>query len=203
MVFDELSAILPIDSFAFAVSIPYGENPKALPNLSPLSAEEDFSEVSVSWSESGLHFLIKVSKPFEEALFPRYRDGDALELFIDTRDLKTAGFPTRFCHQFVFLPQAVEEMQAQEVTHFRTEDRHELCSPSDLKIHAELGRRSYRLKIFIPSQCLHGYDPGTFKRLGLTYIVHRYGKKPQHFSISSDYMAVEQHPSLWASARLE
>lgn len=205
MSFDEISAILPIDAFAFSFSIPYLEKGKGnpLPDLTPYQSEKKFATLFAGWNEKGLHFLLKVDKPFQEAFLPRYQNGDALELLIDTRDLKSAGFPTRFCHQFVFLPQAIEETQAVEVTHFRTEDRHPLCSSEELKVETVLGRRSYEMKIFIPSSCLHGFDPSTFQRLGLTYVVHRYGGSPQHFSLSSAYMAVEQQPSLWASARLE
>jgi hypothetical protein len=186
MAFDELSPILPIDCFAYSISLPYSEKNgyKSLPNLSPLSVEKGFAEVLGYWNAKGLFFLVEVDQPFQEARLPRYQDGDAFELMIDTRDLKTAGFLTRFCHHFVFLPQPVEGVQAQEVTHFRTEDRHELCGPTDLKIETNLGRRSYSLKIFVPSQCLHGYDPKTFKRLGLTYVVHRFGGESQHFSLS-------------------
>lgn len=205
MSFDELSAILPIDCFAVSLELPYSEKGKThvLPDLTPLSAEERFAEVSAGWNEEGLLFLIKVSKPFEEAFLPRFEQGDAFELFIDTRDMKNAGFLTKFCHQFVFLPQAIDEIQAQEITRFRTEDKHELCNPSDLKVETQISRKSYALKIFIPSQCLHGYDPTTFKKLGFTYVVHRFGNDPQHFSLSSKYMAIEQNPSLWASLRLE
>lgn len=208
MAFDEVSAILPIDCFAISISLSYytGKSfSKAhlLPNISSLAAEEQFAQVFSGWNEKGLFFQVKVEKPFEEAHFPRYFLGDAFELLVDTRDLKTASFLTQFCHHYLFLPQAVDGLQAQEMTHFRTEDRHELCQASELEIATDTGRKSYTMNIHIPSHCLHGYDPSICKRLGMAYVLHRFRGKPQHFSLSSQYIAVQQHPNLWASATLE
>lgn len=207
MTFDGVSAILPIDCFAISIDLPYmGKSfsrAHLLPDLSPLSAEERFGQVFAGWNEKGLFFQVKVEKSFEEVHFPRYFSGDAFELLIDTRDLKTASFLTRFCHHYLFLPQEVEGVQAQEMTHFRTEDRHELCEPNELKVETKLEKRAYTMDIVIPAHCLHGYDPSLFKRLGLAYVLHRFRGKPQHFSLSSEYMTLQQHPNLWASATLE
>ncbi len=170
-----------------------------LPNTSEWLAEEHFADVALGWNESGLFVDLFVDKAFEEALYPRFEEGDAVELFFDTRDLKTAGFATRFCHQFLFLPQAVQGIQAQELTHFRTEDMHPLCDPADLQLTAEFGKKNYELQIFIPAHCLHGYDPTSFDRIGFTYRIHRYKGAPQHFSLSSQHFTLEQHPRLWAS----
>jgi hypothetical protein len=205
MPFDDLSPLLPLDCFAFSLTLPRVEKASdapPLPQLGFLSAERSFAEVGAGYNSKGLYFWVHVKKPFEEAHFPRYEQGDAFELFIDTRDLKSAGFVTKFCHHFVFLPQEIDGVRAQEITHFRTEDRHELCDPKALRVQTEFKRKSYALEIFIPSQCLHGYDQATFKRIGLTYVVHRFGGEPQHFALSSKYMALPEHPGLWASVQL-
>ncbi len=172
-----------------------------LPDLTEWLAEEKFADVSLAWSESGIFVGVFVEKPFDEAFYPRYEEGDAVELFFDTRDLKTAGFATKFCHQFVFLPQAVQGIVAQEVTHFRTEDTHPLCDPSELQVEAEVGKKSYALRIFIPSSCLYGYDPASFDRIGFTYRIHRHKGAAQHFALSSQHFSLEQHPRLWASLK--
>ncbi len=205
MVFEDLSPLIPLDCFAFSLSLPRVEravDAAALSQLTSLSGEESFAQVGAGYSSKGLYFHVEVKEPFQKAQFPRYEEGDAFELFIDTRDLKNSGFLTKFCHHFVFFPQEVDGIWGQEITHFRTEDRHELCAPGALVVEAELKKKSYALQIFIPSQCLHGYDQAIFKRVGLTYIVHRFGGEPQHFVLSSKYMAVAQHPSLWASVQL-
>lgn len=173
-----------------------------LPDLSELLYEDPFAKVHMGWNEDGLTFDIGVEKPFEECFFPEYRKGDSIELFIDTRALKSASFLTRFCHHFVFLPKPIEEVVAKEVTNFRTDDSHELCDERKLKMTSEFKKRSYFLQIYLPSECLHGYDPTAFDRLGFTYRINRVGGDPQHFAISSDYLAVEKEPSLWSTMQL-
>ena len=121
---------------------------------------------------------------------------------IDTRDLKSAGFNTRFCHHFYFLAQAVEGQQAGEITHFRTEDRHPLCDSQALECQIKSSSKDYILQIFIPSQCLYGYDPKQFDRLGFTYRINRVGGHPQHFTVVSEEYQIDQQPSLWGSLRL-
>ncbi|MBS0603849.1 MAG: hypothetical protein JSS60_02295 [Verrucomicrobia bacterium] len=207
-VLEELPALAPLEFFTLEGQLNYSKAPPSsktmsrkymLPDTSEWLAEERFAGVALAWSEAGIYIDALVDKPFEEALYPKYQDGDAIELFFDTRDLKTAGFATRFCHQFVFLPQAVQGIIAQEVTHFRTEDVHPLCDAADLQVVSEIGKKNYELQIFIPAHCLHGFDPSSFERIGFTYRIHRYKGMPQHFALSSQHFSLEQHPRLWAS----
>lgn len=173
-----------------------------LPDTSMLCAEEHFAEVSMGWNSGGLEFFIQFNEPFQESVYPEVTRGDSVELFIDTRDIKTSGYATRFCHHFFFLPEAVEGCVAGELTRFRTEDSHELCNAQDLQVKAEFGRKNYTMHIFIPSQCLHGYDPDQVNHLGFTYRINRYHDHPQHFSVTSNDYQIEQQPSLWASLQL-
>lgn len=197
--------LYPLDFFSLSFDI-RGANTfrrlDALPDTSPFLDEERFAEVHMGWNRDALLVEVVVGKPFEECFFPQFNRGDAVEIFIDTRDLKSAGFLTRFCHHFVILPQKVGEVRAQELTHFRTEDTHPLCDPEEIQVTADFGRRRYRLEIAISSNCLHGYDPASFDRLGLNYRLHRYKGEPQNFALTSKYYAIEQEPALWSSARL-
>ncbi len=205
-VLDKIEPLCPLDFFALALSLEYAKafrRLSTLPDMTPFLGEEAFADVAMGWNEDGLLVEISVNKPFEECFFPQFNQGDAVELFFDTRDLKSAGFLTRFCHHFMILPQKVGEIQAQELTRFRTEDTHPHCDPDEIKIKAEFGSRKYKLEITIPSNCLHGYDPSSFDRLGLAYRIHRFKGAPQHFSVSSKYYAIEQEAALWSSARLK
>jgi len=210
-ILEELPPLEPLEFFSIEGNLYFLKSPPSsklmkrhfmLPETSEWLAEERFADVAAAWSESGLYVDIFVDKPFEEAFYPRFSEGDAVELFIDTRDLKTAGFAHRFCHHFLFLPQAVQGIQAQELTHFRTEDTHPHCDPADLQASAEFAKNSYALQLFIPAHSLHGYDPFSFDRIGFTYRIHRYKGKPQHFSLSSHHFSLEQHPRFWATFKL-
>jgi hypothetical protein len=205
---EECPPLKPSEFFAITKELHYAKSPPSsklmrkhflLPDLSEWLAEERFADLGMAWNEEGIFVGVSFDKPFEEAFYPRFSDGEAVELFFDTRDLKTAGFATRFCHQFVFLPQPVQGIQAQELSHFRSEDTHPLCDSGDLQVSAEFGKKNFEMQIFIPAHCLHGFDPASFERIGFTYRIHRSKAAPQHFALTSQHFSLEQHPRLWAS----
>lgn len=170
-----------------------------LPDTSKLCHEKPFAKVALGWSKEGLEIAVHADVENVRCGYPNFSGGDSVELMIDTRDVKTSGYNTRFCHHFFFLPEAVDGVQAGEITRFRTEDTHELCDPKDLQIKTHSHAEGYHLSIFIPSHCLFGYDPDQFSRLGFTYRINASTHVPQHFSVLSDEFQIEQQPSLWAS----
>ena len=174
-----------------------------LPSTHTLTHEVSFAKVAMGWHEEGIALHIQVNRPASRSAYPASEQGDGIEFFFDTRDVKTSGFNTRFCHHFFFLPQAVEGVSKGEKTHFRTEDSHPLCDPQELECNVQLKKKDYSMKIFIPSHCLVGYDPKQFNRLGFTYRISRFGGAPQHFSVVSQEYQVDQQPSLWASLILK
>lgn len=203
-------SLLPISFFGLSWDCPVLKNLEqvpslsfhALPNTGSLCHEFDFVKVAMGWHEDGLKFQIHVNQACTKSFFPEVQKGDSVELFIDTRDLKSAGFNTRFCHHFYFLPKAVDGNYAGEVTHFRTEDSHPLCDPNLLICQTNLSSHSYAMQIIIPKNCLHGYEPSQFDRIGFTYRINRHSGTPQHFSVSSSEFPIEQQPSLWSSIKL-
>jgi hypothetical protein len=173
-----------------------------LPDTSNPCYDDPFATVWAGWSEQGLRFEIDVNSPVKKIAPLNVSDGDSIELFIDTRDVKSGGFNTRFCHHFFFLPESVEGVQAGEITRFRTEDSHPLCDPKDLKIKTSQTSSGYQAEIFIPTQCLCSYDPLEFNRLGFTYRINRANQPAQHFSVVSDDYQIDQNPSCWGTLRL-
>ncbi|MBY0528965.1 MAG: hypothetical protein K2P51_02115 [Rhabdochlamydiaceae bacterium] len=207
--FDEMPALTPLDFFSLSADVKHTASLQQvslrthrLASTSELLAENAFAQMAIGWNEEGLVLSAYVEKPFEEAEYPQFSQADALEVFLDTRDLKTAGFLTKFCHHFLILPQEVQGIRALELTRFRTEDAHSLCEPSDIQVTCKMEQNSYELHLFFPAHCLHGYDPSTLDRLGFTYRLHRKGGSPQHFSVSSSDFTIEQHPRLWGSLKL-
>ncbi len=206
----DLSPLTPISFFALSLDCRY-VSPKAqldlpdycrLPSTAALCGEEPFAEVSLGWNAEGLSCQVKALTEVVHAYFPEIQRGDSVELFFDTRDVKTSGWNTRFCHHFFFLPKEVEGTVAGERTAFRTEDRHELCTAAALKTRTVIGKNGYTIHVFIPATCLHGFDPEQFGRLGFAYRINRCSGRSQHFSaVTRDYQ-VEQQPSLWSSMLL-
>jgi hypothetical protein len=173
-----------------------------LPCTTQITGDEAFASVRAGWSEKNLSFLITVKKTLDRSVFPRIEKGDAVELFIDTRDVKTSGHNTRFCHHFFFLPEVVDGTQCGELTHFRGDDRHDLCDPALLSVTVASARKSYEMEVEIPAECLVGYDPKQFTRFGFTYRVHRTNGEPLHFSAHSREFQIEEQPSLWATVNM-
>lgn len=173
-----------------------------LPETGSMTGEICFGDVAIGWSFEGIELYVMVKQPYLKSCYPNYDKGDSFELCIDTRDVKTSGYNTRFCHHFVFLPEAVEGLQGVELTKFRTEDAHELCNPKDLQVKATFKSDYYILQCFIPAHCLSGYDPEQFERLGMTYRINRSSGRPQHFAVVAEDYKFQEQPSLWASLRL-
>lgn len=210
MAFEQALSLTPVNFFALSCdckrllkreAVPSVKT-HLLPSTSGLCDEQHFADVAIGWHDEGLGFQIYVKHPFARSVYPDVTKGDSVELMIDTRDLKSAGFNTRFCHHFYFLPKEVEDHQQGEITHFRTEDRHPLCDSTLLKSEVIMGTREYSLRIFIPAECLFGYDPRQFNRIGFTYRINRAGDAPQHFSVSTNEFNIDQQPALWASLQL-
>jgi hypothetical protein len=211
---DESTFLSPVNYFQINLDchrLPKGDFPRLkgssfkkhiLPDTSTLCNQESFAEIAMGWNLEGIELCVKVEKRFEHASYPDVMRGDSFELFIDTRDVKTSGYNTRFCHHFFFLPEAIEGHHAGELTHFRTEDTHPLCDPGELHVKASLSREAYTLHLWIPKEVMHGYDPEQFKRMGFSYRVNRPRYESQHFSAKSSEFQLEQQPSLWSTMRL-
>ena len=205
---DEFVPITPVNFYQFTVDCHQvgkkfpTEKKYHLPDLSELCGEPQFAEVAIAWGNDGFYCDVDINQSIQRSYYPDVYRGDSVELFIDTRDVKTSGFNTRFCHHFFFMPVIVDEHQMGEKTRFRTEDTHTLCDPKDLSLKIERGSHRYKMKIFIPTQCLYGYDPDQIDRLGFTYRINRPDGPSQHFSVVTDDYQVDQQPSLWSSLKL-
>lgn len=207
---DEFPGLAPINFFNAAAKLhriaskgELEEEKFRLPDTSLLCGEEKpFAAVFLGWSEEGLYGRVVVDQPCQGSFYPDIAKGDSVEFFIDTRDVKTSGYNTRFCHHFYFLPEAVEGHHAGEATRFRTEEAHQHCDPALLKVSAKQRKGRYELELFIPAECLHGYDPQQFDRIGFAYRINRPDGPSQHFSALSDEYKLQEQPSLWSSLKM-
>lgn len=170
-------------------------------SFSYLFDEEDLVKVYMAWDEKGLYFIFDVSQPFTKASL-EFKKTDSVEIFIDTRSLKTKGYITKFCHHFVFFAQEADGRKGYEVSRFRADDMHKLCDPQDLIVEAVDKPKAYLLSIEIPAACLIGYNPLEINYFSFTYRVNRFEKSPLHFAVSSIEHNIEKSPHLWAKFNL-
>lgn len=209
--FEETVSLSPLFFLGSSLTIPYLPKSKktfysdeyALPSTSELSASDEFAKLFMTYNEEGIYLFAEVKTEVKKVLFPQFRQGDCLEFFFDTRDLKTRRGVSNFCHHFVFFPEEVNGFFGQEITRFRGGSSRPLCHPKDLKVESEVKPNLYRMTIHIPKFCLHGFDPSSFDRLGFTYRINRTGDYFQDFAIDSEEFEIETHPDLWASCKLE
>lgn len=181
---------------------PY-KKPFLLPSTELFLGEESFADVAMWYEMEGIHLSIMVHKSFEDVAFPNVEEGDSVELFFDTRDLKEIGSIHKFCHHFIFLPKEVGGIIACEITKLRADDAHPLCDPKTLHVQTAFSKKSYEMRIFISQEALYGFDPNSFNRIGFAYRINRKGGKSQHFTVSSLDYSIEKYPSLWASLKLK
>ncbi len=177
--------------------------PYLLPSTCHLSGEEEFAKVFFAWNEEGIYLHLEVEEEVKKTSFPNFRSGDSIELFLDTRDLKSRRGVSPFCHHFVFFAEEVNGYLGQEITRFRSAEGHPLCHPKDLGVLVESKPKYYRMTISIPKFCLHGFDPNGFYLIGFTYRINRAEGSAQNFAASSEEYSLEQHPDLWASLHLK
>src|SRR6185295_17326360 len=175
------------------------EKKHLLPQLGRLFGEEAFTEVSLAWSETGLHFFVEV----QDAEQGEGGAGEnSVELFIDTKNVKNARTTPRFCHHFLITPERISGVQSKEITRFRTEDKHALSLPDELDVKTKINSSGYTLEITIPERCLTGYQPEVGGSIGFQYRIHRSKKSSQHFGISTNNCNFELYPYLWNSVKL-
>jgi len=174
-----------------------------LQSFSALLNEDQIADVYMAYDNKGLYFIFDVKVPFTKAFFPEYQRGDSIEIFIDTRSLKTKGYITKFCHHFVFFAENIKKDKAKEVSRFRQDDMHTIADPKDLKVDSVIKQKSYILDIHIPSFCLTGYNPLEIDYLSFNYKINRYQMSAQNFCVSAIEHNIEKSPHLWARMHLK
>lgn len=206
--FQELAPFSPISFFSLELPLrkitskhSFLTDTFSLPSFCKMAAEEEFAKVYAGWNEKGLQFCFSIKQPLGEVFYPEYRKGDAVEIFVNTRQVKQRREFSSFCHHFVFFPEKIEGFYGREISRFRG-DSHKLCSPEELEVEIEALPSFYLLSIQIPSHCLYGFDPWQFQKLGFTYQIHRYQKQAQHFAVCSSNFLPEKNPHLWACLSL-
>lgn len=175
----EMGSITPMTFLQ--LKAPIGQKETPLPDTTELLGEFAFAKVKMGWSDEGLFVLVTFAHPITEK--------DSVELFIDTRDVKSKTI-TRFCHHFVCKKEGGEE-----ITRFRGDETHPICEPFPVEVEKKT------MRIFLPASILHGYTPLELPRLGFNYRLMNRGTK-MHFSASTKLYTIEQNPALWATLEL-
>jgi hypothetical protein len=171
-----------------------------LPSLCHLFRVDEFAKVFAAWDTDGLYFSIDCTVPEISVSYPDIQSGDSIELFIDTKNVKNAKIPHRFCHHFFFLPERVEGVLCKEITRFR-EDAHPLCQDTDLLCNIEKKKKGYSASIVIPSMAFCGYQGEEGASIGFSYRINRKNGPSQQIAYAPESTDIAAHPYLWITVQ--
>jgi hypothetical protein len=176
-----------------------------LPELMGVDGLPSFASLYMAWDDAGLYFGLEVKNKTRYRLEPRHpSQGDCLELFLDTRDVKEHR-ANRYCHRFYFLPGGSGKDGRKPIGRQSSIDRAREqappCPEEEIQIGLRRLKKSYQLEIKIPAAGLNGYQPREFGRLGFTYLLHDSQHGAQSWSAGTD-LPVDQDPATWGTVEL-
>lgn len=115
--------------------------------------------IGFQWSHEELFFVVEESSTdFFSVSWPKYKDKDALIVYVDTKPSLKARSMQRHCHQFLILPEAVEGVQTKEITRFNGYDSRALVKDNALLGSSYISRKARGYEVRIPIRQLFGYD---------------------------------------------
>lgn len=177
-----------------------------VPELGVLEDMPKIADVYMAWNKEGLYFAVDVKKKKPvRSNYARHWTGDSFQIWLDTRDVKTARRASRYGHQFNCMPTGGGDHEDQAIVKptqiDRSRARWNMPEPDLLPIASNITDRGYTMEICIPTETLTGYDPDEFPRLGFTYYLNNSEWPPQWWSAGRD-LRVYIDPSTWGTAVL-
>lgn len=178
-----------------------------LPSFGELESRPLFADVRAAWNADGLTFTVEVANKKQPIWCreSRVEDSDGLRVWIDTRDTHNIHRATRFCHQFLFLPQGGGARGSEPVATLvpinRARENPKPVDPRTLRVRSDRRYDGYRLEALIPAEALTGFEPIEHPRLGFMYAVVDREHGWQTYSIGSEF-PIDEDPSLWNTLEL-
>lgn len=174
---------------------------------SELGEQRPFGDLRIAWSDEGIVFNLQVreKKQAPWCRESRLEESDGLTLWVDTRDMQDVHRASRFCHQFVFLPQgqgAKQESPVAELLNIqRAKDNPKQPARDTLLVRSEKRVDGYVMHGFMPACAITGYDPKEHPKLGFCYAIADREMGWQTWSLGSEY-PFQTDPSLWGTLEL-
>lgn len=197
----DMPPISPVHFFTVELPLKKRKTMQTLPDLCDITGEVCFAEAQMRFDETGIELVFSVNAKVKDVHYPAVERGDGIELFIDTRNVKTSKTFTTFCHHFVFLPEPIDEMQGIEKTKFRGNESRPLADPEMLHPTVTQSNAGYEMTIHLTKEVLYGYRLDKKTKIGFAYRIHRAGGQPQHFGMPD--AGIEKDPSLWPTLLLQ
>jgi hypothetical protein len=176
-----------------------------LPNIAGIDGQKPYANCYLCWNNDGVYFGVEVNNKTNYNLSPSDpTKGDCVQLFIDTRDVKTQR-ANRYCHRFYFLPGGIGKTTktpfGRQIAINNAQEQSPPCSEDSIKARVRILKKSYQMEVKLPANGLNGFNPREFSRIGFTYLINDTEHGIQSWSAIPD-MGVEHRPSTWGTAEL-
>ena len=178
----------------------------ALPMVGELDQRQAFAELRAGWSPRGLSISVCV-RGKKQPIVRANRDPfacDGLSVWVDTRDTPTIHRASRFCHQFLLLPQGPLPQQSPFgalVAIDRARENPRVPAQDDIIMASQPLDDGYRMMIQLRAAALTGWNPTEYPRLGFTYAIRDQELGTQTFAVGPDYPYASDR-SLWGTLEL-
>ena len=178
-----------------------------IPDLAGVEGQEPFASLYMAWNDRGLYLAAEVKRKSRYRVDPsNYWQGDCLEVWLDTRDVKDSHRANRYCHHFFFLPGGSgrdgREPIGRQTSIDKAREQAPPCPEEAIGVGLRRLKRSYQMEIHLPAEGLNGFQPGEFDRLGLNYVLHDVERGTQSWSVGRTAPLVHD-PSTWGTAALQ
>ncbi len=202
--------------FNFSWACPYREEPPStdgelqnwgeqfrVPDLMAIDGRVAFADVYAAWNERGLYFFANFRKAAAARVDGRRPlEGDGLQIWVDTRDVRNAHRASRYCHHFYFLPGKDKRKSRGGQVRIRHARAHaKLCEPEELPSACRVHGIGYGMEVHLPAEKLTGFDPEEIRRLGFTYVL-KDQKLGRQYWTADEPLPVSYDPSLWGTIEL-
>lgn len=175
--------------------------------LALLEGQQVWADLRAAWDQEGLAFWLQV-RGKRQPLWcrpSRPEDSDALQIWIDTRDVHTVHRAGRFCYRFLFMPagggSGLEDPVALWLPIERAREHPRPVPQQSLRVLAEPRPDGYLLQAFVAAEALSGFDPADQPRIGFNYAV--LDRELGILTLSAGPpMPYGEDPSLWVSLEL-
>lgn len=178
-----------------------------LPSPRELNAETEFADVRLGWNSKGFACAVEVmgkSAPLD-CRFDHPTESDGLQLWIDTRNTQSIHRAGRFCHHFVFLPvgggRGRKQPVAAQLPIARAREESPLVDSAVLGVAADVRTDGYSLRVWLPAETMHGFDPEASPKLGFYYAVRDAELGVQTLTVGDEFPYAHD-PSLWSTLEL-
>lgn len=179
----------------------------SLPALGDFEKQNRFADFRVGWNETGMFFDIQISNK-KQSLWCRQNEvleSDGVQVWVDTRDTHNVHRATKFCHWFVWLPTGGGPRNDEPLTAMlkinRSSDDPPTINRFPIEVQAKVAKDGYRLKAFISSKSLHGWNTDDHRNLGFNFAVLDRELGWQTLAIGPE-LPIRENPSLWQTLSL-